>query len=170
TIFCTKCFTLRFLPTEVCEQAVEEECCEDSALTEPPWQPLTSDPVKSKSRDCLLWLVDLQRADGSWILNSELCSCLNVSESAVHSALPKTWNGACPKGPVPETAWATALALAYFETALATRESEWKLLARKANSWLVKQVPVGSGSTNNSKKYCDNLIAMAKQFLQACKT
>lgn len=90
TIFCTKCFTLRFLPTEVCEQAVEEECCEDSALTEPPWQPLTSDPVKSKSRDCLLWLVDLQRADGSWILNSELCSCLNVSESAVHSALPKT--------------------------------------------------------------------------------
>ncbi|CAM0511976.1 unnamed protein product [Fasciola hepatica] len=68
------------------------------------------------------------------------------------------------KGPVPEASWATALALVYFETALDTRASEWKLLARKANGWSMKQVTVGISDANSAKEYCDALTAEAKNF------
>ncbi|TPP55749.1 hypothetical protein FGIG_02079 [Fasciola gigantica] len=127
-------------------------------------QPVPSS-VKQKERDPLLCLVDLQRADGSWVLNTGFCECLGVSLTVVQSAVPKTWDATHTKGPVPEASWATALALAYFETTLATRASEWKLLARKASGWLMKQVTVGISDANSAKKYCDTLIAEAKKFL-----
>nr|CAK6928091.1 unnamed protein product [Fasciola hepatica] len=127
-------------------------------------QPVPSS-VKPKERDPLLCLVDLQRADGSWVLDAEFCECLSLSLTVVQSAVPKTWDAIHTKGPVPEAAWATALALAYFETTLDTRASEWKLLARKASGWLMKQVTVGISDANCAKEYCDNLIAEAKTFL-----
>ncbi|CAM0511981.1 unnamed protein product [Fasciola hepatica] len=81
------------------------------------------------------------------------------------SAVPKTWDATHTKEPVPEASWDTALALAYFETVLATRALEWKLLARKANGWLMEQVTVGTTDAKSAKKYCDTLIAEAKKFL-----
>nr|CAK6928093.1 unnamed protein product [Fasciola hepatica] len=127
-------------------------------------QPVPSS-VKPKERDPLLCLVDLQRADGSWVLDAEFCECLSLSLTVVQSAVPKTWDATHTKEPVPEASWDTALALAYFETVLATRALEWKLLARKANGWLMEQVTVGTTDAKSAKKYCDTLIAEAKKFL-----
>lgn len=77
-------------------------------------------------------LVALQRADGSWDLTPELALALGLELSALEAALP----GAQGDAALPRRAWATALALRWLERHAADCRDEWRLLARKAESWL----------------------------------
>ncbi|VDP88721.1 unnamed protein product [Echinostoma caproni] len=112
-------------------------------------------------------MAELQRTDGSWTLDSELASCLNVVFTALRDGMPKAWDAKTSKGPVSETAWATALVLAYFENFLASRSDEWILLARKAKAWLTQQAQTGTDDSNNAKKNALTLIAEATKILQS---
>ncbi|HYN43358.1 MAG TPA: hypothetical protein VE129_16395, partial [Thermoanaerobaculia bacterium] len=77
-------------------------------------------------------LVALQKADGSWDLNEELATVLGIPLATVEKAL-----AGMPGDPALfRRAGATALALFWLERSAADAKDEWKLLARKARTWL----------------------------------
>jgi Ca-activated chloride channel family protein len=79
-------------------------------------------------------LVALQCANGAWDLTEPLADAighdLDQLRLAVRSAIG-------PRREI-ETAWATALALAWLQEHAAAFEDEWKLLAGKARQWLAR--------------------------------
>merc|ERR1711904_568440 len=77
--------------------------------------------------DSLQSLVLLQAFDGSWELTESLArvACHGVPLSNLQ-----------PEGGFSSKVWATALAIAFLETALASRAEEWEFVAAKAQAWL----------------------------------
>ncbi|XP_019748259.1 von Willebrand factor A domain-containing protein 5A-like isoform X2 [Hippocampus comes] len=80
--------------------------------------------------DTLLQLVSLQNASGCWELNPDLAAALNKTRKEVEQPKPAKVNG---------NVWATILALVWLHGFKSDAEVEWKLLARKAVSWLLAQ-------------------------------
>nr|XP_057936983.1 von Willebrand factor A domain-containing protein 5A-like isoform X3 [Doryrhamphus excisus] len=89
--------------------------------------PLPADPY--------LQLVSLQKASGSWELNPALAAALGKPKEEVEKMKPASAN---------KNVWATVLALVWLHGFKSDAEVEWKLLARKAVSWLLaeKEPPV----------------------------
>jgi len=98
----------------------------------------------STTGDELQPLVVAQAFDGSWSLGAPLAVAMAVSLEAL-----------VVEAGVPETAWATALALAFLRLRLAAREEEWTLVAAKALAWL-----------QEAKQDAETLIARARERLQ----
>ncbi|XP_061536809.1 von Willebrand factor A domain-containing protein 5A-like isoform X2 [Phycodurus eques] len=83
-----------------------------------------------KPPDPLLQLVSLQKASGCWELNPALAAVLHKTNKQVEQTKPAKVNG---------NVWATVLALVWLHGLKLDAQVEWKLLARKAVSWLVAQ-------------------------------
>ncbi len=100
-------------------------------------------------------LVALQQADGHWELTRDLAVIVGREFSEIEAAL----NGGSGSRSDRQSAWATALAVAWLERHAADAEEEWKLIRRKAQRWLddVQAAPPG-GMT---------WIAAAGRFLTA---
>lgn len=79
-----------------------------------------------QTTDALQPLLVLQGFDGSWELNVGLQRVLGA-QASIWQKLDST---------IDDTAWATALGLAFLRLRLADREQEWTLVAAKACSWL----------------------------------
>lgn len=89
-------------------------------------------------------LVELQRFDGTWELNADLAGALGKTRGELsppttlidsHGDSAATNGADVVNG---QRVWATALALAFLETTLASHAEEWSLLAAKASAWLRK--------------------------------
>uniref|UniRef100_A0A8C4YW89 von Willebrand factor A domain-containing protein 5A-like n=1 Tax=Gadus morhua TaxID=8049 RepID=A0A8C4YW89_GADMO len=78
-------------------------------------------------RDPMLQLISLQRASGSWLLESAL--------AAVFGRTLKDVEGATPVSVSPEV-WATVLAVIWLHGFNNDAQEEWEFLAMKAVSWL----------------------------------
>ena len=85
-------------------------------------------------------IVALQRADGSWDLTADLAAVLDVDLTALEQ-------GVRVAGSTPDARrlWATALALAWLDRHACDTRDEWRLLADKAERWLVDRA--GDAST-----------------------
>jgi Ca-activated chloride channel family protein len=77
-------------------------------------------------------LVALQRADGSWDLTEELAQVIGRGLAELEKIL------GAQKDAESRRAFATALALSWFEKNAADARGEWTLLAKKARKWLEK--------------------------------
>ncbi|XP_061916043.1 von Willebrand factor A domain-containing protein 5A-like isoform X1 [Entelurus aequoreus] len=84
--------------------------------------------ASSSPTDPLLQLVSLQKASGSWELKPTLAAVLGKTSKEVEKLKPASAN---------ENVWATILALVWLHGFKSDAEVEWKLLARKAASWLL---------------------------------
>ncbi|XP_054651119.1 von Willebrand factor A domain-containing protein 5A-like isoform X2 [Dunckerocampus dactyliophorus] len=80
--------------------------------------------------DPFLQLVSLQKASGSWELNPALAAALGKTSEEVEKMRPASAN---------KNVWATILALVWLHGFKWDAEVEWKLLVRKAVSWLLAQ-------------------------------
>ncbi|XP_061639300.1 von Willebrand factor A domain-containing protein 5A-like isoform X2 [Phyllopteryx taeniolatus] len=90
----------------------------------------SAESSNEKPRDPLLQLVSLQKASGCWELNPALAAVLHKTNKQVEQTKPAKVNG---------NVWATVLALVWLHGLKSDAQVEWKLLARKAVSWLVAQ-------------------------------
>ncbi|XP_061916040.1 von Willebrand factor A domain-containing protein 5A-like isoform X2 [Entelurus aequoreus] len=84
--------------------------------------------ASSSPTDPLLQLVSLQKASGSWELKPTLAAVLGKTSKEVEKLKPASAN---------ENVWATILGLVWLHGFKSDAEVEWKLLARKAASWLL---------------------------------
>ncbi|XP_061828862.1 von Willebrand factor A domain-containing protein 5A-like isoform X1 [Nerophis lumbriciformis] len=84
--------------------------------------------ASSSPTDPWLQLVSLQKASGSWELKPTLAAVLGKTSKEVEKLKPASAN---------ENVWATILALVWLHGFKSDAEVEWKLLARKAASWLL---------------------------------
>ncbi len=87
-------------------------------------------------------LVSLQRADGSWELDGDLARATGTVLSELKAAIANEKDQK-----LAAKALATALALIWLEKKAPGQKDEWRLLARKAEGWLAKQVRPSSGSS-----------------------
>ncbi|XP_061734667.1 von Willebrand factor A domain-containing protein 5A-like isoform X2 [Nerophis ophidion] len=88
----------------------------------------SADSSSPSPTDPLLQLVSLQKALGSWELNPTLAAVLGKTSKELEKLKPASAN---------ENVWATILALVWLHGFKSDAEVEWKLLARKAASWLL---------------------------------
>jgi hypothetical protein len=77
-------------------------------------------------------LVALQKADGSWDLNTDLAAVLGTTLGRLEDDIP----GAYGQNEEVRRAWATALAIAWLVEHAGDSEQEWRMLVRKARHWL----------------------------------
>ncbi|XP_066560107.1 von Willebrand factor A domain-containing protein 5A isoform X2 [Amia ocellicauda] len=86
-------------------------------------------PLSSAAEEsALLKLVTLQKADGSWAVDSALVSVLGKTDEEV--------NGGMPEKTQSQAAWATVLVLLWLHTFQLDSRDEWELMAAKAASWI----------------------------------
>ncbi|XP_078023380.1 von Willebrand factor A domain-containing protein 5A-like [Epinephelus lanceolatus] len=85
---------------------------------------------KQPPRDPLLQLISLQKASGSWELDSALAAALGKTSKEVEKPKPASVN---------QEVWATILALIWLHGSKMDAQDEWELLAMKAVSWLRAQ-------------------------------
>ncbi|XP_078023384.1 von Willebrand factor A domain-containing protein 5A-like isoform X1 [Epinephelus lanceolatus] len=102
---------------ECSEEEEKEEEEEEFSLKQPP-------------RDPLLQLISLQKASGSWELDSALAAALGKTSKEVEKPKPASVN---------QEVWATILALIWLHGSKMDAQDEWELLAMKAVSWLRAQ-------------------------------
>ena len=82
--------------------------------------------------DRLHILIEMQRADGSWLLNGELVRVLGLDHDDIDMALA----GATGNEEEAKRALATALAICWVHETAADHRSEWRWLVEKAERWL----------------------------------
>ncbi|XP_049433031.1 von Willebrand factor A domain-containing protein 5A-like isoform X2 [Epinephelus fuscoguttatus] len=87
-------------------------------------------PPEQPPRDPLLQLISLQKASGSWELDSALAAALGKTSKEVEKPKPASVN---------QEVWATILALIWLHGSKMDAQDEWELLAMKAVSWLRAQ-------------------------------
>lgn len=112
---------------------------------------LESGPLSPRAEQLEHWpvpaglhaLVALQRADGSWDLNSDLAAVLGRTLGPLEHEIA----GAYGRDEEVRRAWATALAIAWLEANAPDSEPEWRMLVRKAHQWLdtVAATPANAG-------------------------
>jgi len=103
----------------------------------------------SSPSDVMSALVLLQTFDGAWQLDGALARALGREECEL----------APPPTEVDAAVWATALALAYLETAVASCADEYTLVADKARAWIRRHATSIDPTV---------LVKQAKQRLQRC--
>jgi len=82
------------------------------------------------SREKLLQISALQQFNGSFQLNASLGSCLGVNLSSIEQAVRSNgWDG---------SAFATVVALVYFQKKMDSLKDDWELIADKSKIWLLK--------------------------------
>ncbi|KAJ3590778.1 hypothetical protein NHX12_008727 [Muraenolepis orangiensis] len=107
-----------FINENVCTKAqVEKDCASFESADEPSQAP----------KDPMLQLVSLQRASGSWLLESPLATALGKTLQEVESSKPES---------VSPEVWATVLAVTWLHGFKMDAQVEWEFLAMKAVSWL----------------------------------
>ncbi|KAL7400923.1 hypothetical protein ABVT39_019973 [Epinephelus coioides] len=99
------------------DMEMEEECSVKLSPRQPP-------------RDPLLQLISLQKASGSWELDSALAAALGKTSKEMEKPKPASVN---------HEVWATILALIWLHGSKMDAQDEWELLAMKAVSWLRAQ-------------------------------
>ncbi|KAF2475527.1 von Willebrand domain-containing protein [Lindgomyces ingoldianus] len=88
-------------------------------------------PTKPKTPDEILEiLIALQTFEGFWEWSVTLFSALSINPSSTEQKM-KDWSLGLEK-----RAFATALAIAYFETKLVALQGSWELVVDKARGWL----------------------------------
>ncbi|CAL8350850.1 unnamed protein product [Lota lota] len=85
------------------------------------------DLARQVPRDPMLQLISLQRASGSWLLESTLATVFGRALKDVESATPAS---------VSPEVWATVLAVIWLHGFKKDAQGEWEFLAMKAVSWL----------------------------------
>jgi Ca-activated chloride channel family protein len=117
----------------------------------------TSPPTPAAKADPLLAVTMGQRAAGSWDLSDELCAAAGVDEAVLRRAAAKLARASRP--PLPETralaVVATLVALHLLRTRFASREDEWRMLARKAERWLERTAAVAPTGGTGAKALHD---------------
>ncbi|NP_001079962.1 von Willebrand factor A domain containing 5A S homeolog [Xenopus laevis] len=107
--------------------------------------------VQANEAPALFRLISLQKADGSWTLNSELASILGLSLKEMRNNDPK-------QSPDPAV-WATLLAVIWLHAHCLDQRDEWELLEHKAVSWIKSRA--GSSSLRDSIKAGNDLLKSA---------
>ncbi|KAJ3590770.1 hypothetical protein NHX12_008720 [Muraenolepis orangiensis] len=87
----------------------------------------SADEPSQAPKDPMLQLVSLQRASGSWLLESPLATALGKTLQEVESSKPES---------VSPEVWATVLAVTWLHGFKMDAQVEWEFLAMKAVSWL----------------------------------
>ncbi|CAL8350853.1 unnamed protein product [Lota lota] len=85
------------------------------------------DLARQVPRDPMLQLISIQRASGSWLLESTLATVFGRTLKDVESATPAS---------VSPEVWATVLAVIWLHGFKKDAQGEWEFLAMKAVSWL----------------------------------
>ncbi|KAJ5080716.1 von willebrand factor a domain-containing protein [Anaeramoeba ignava] len=86
-------------------------------------------PKPTQPSGNLYKVIDLQNADGSFPLSSSFISLMGIDKKKITDNIPKD---------ISEIIWATAIALTYFEIFFNDKSIEWKLIAKKATTWIGK--------------------------------
>ncbi|KAG5269111.1 hypothetical protein AALO_G00198410, partial [Alosa alosa] len=86
--------------------------------------------VPQTHEDPLLELISLQKADGSWKMESALVKLLGRTHEAADKSMPMRANKAV---------WATVLALIWLYGFCLEARDEWQFVAMKAASWIQAQ-------------------------------
>jgi len=85
---------------------------------------------EAMSREKLLQISALQQFNGSFQLNSNLGNCLGVNLSSLEQAARSNrWDS---------SAFATVVALVYFQKKMDSLKDDWELIADKSKIWLLK--------------------------------
>ncbi|XP_069106666.1 von Willebrand factor A domain-containing protein 5A-like isoform X2 [Argopecten irradians] len=96
----------------------------------------------------VMTLIDLQKFDGSWVLDRELAAAVCLSEDVLKSKLPDNLD---------TSVWATALGVACLQKKFASEKTLWELIEKKALSWLSSQ--------NLAGKTVSELVTLARDVL-----
>lgn len=95
-------------------------------------QQLQAAKPKLSPEQALQALVALQEFDGSFALQSQLCTPTGTTLHALQALVAELALSA--------DAVATAVAIAFFESKLAHLQDDWQLIVNKARKWLVKNI------------------------------
>ncbi|XP_063061452.1 von Willebrand factor A domain-containing protein 5A-like [Engraulis encrasicolus] len=91
---------------------------------------LDMEPESPQITDPLLQLISLQKATGSWHMDSSLAKVLGTTEDKLAKGEPKG---------VDKAVWATVLALIWLHGFQLKARDEWQFVAMKAASWIQAQ-------------------------------
>ncbi|KAF6771261.1 hypothetical protein AHF37_10491 [Paragonimus kellicotti] len=136
-----------------------------NSMAPPP--PPPCQPVDPRPNDRWLSLVRLQSFVGSWDMDAQLASALEIPLPLLQTSQPKTWPSPATSTSLQRPVWATALVISYFEHRLADRKDEWELLAQKAHSWLLAQACSVQPDSAVAKQLCDRLLELAKKVIES---
>ncbi|XP_069107143.1 von Willebrand factor A domain-containing protein 5A-like isoform X2 [Argopecten irradians] len=98
----------------------------------------------------VMTLIDLQKFDGSWVLDRELAGALHSSEDFLKSKLPDNLD---------TSVWATAVGVACLQKKYASEKTLWELIEKKALAWLSSQ--------NLAGKTVGELVTLARDVLSS---
>jgi hypothetical protein len=110
---------------------------------------------KASDHDRLSALVMLQRANGSFELDHALAKLIATPLDELLAKLTSlTASGEqdeASKQHQRQTVWATALALAFLETALGAIADDWAMMADKSRRWLRRETQATSSSSSTPR-------------------
>ncbi|XP_069106220.1 von Willebrand factor A domain-containing protein 5A-like isoform X1 [Argopecten irradians] len=93
-------------------------------------------------------LIDLQKFDGSWVLDRELAKAVRLSEDFLKSKLPDNLD---------TSVWATAVGVACLQKKFGSEKTLWELIEKKALAWMSSQ--------NLAGKTVSELVTLARDVL-----
>ncbi|XP_069106663.1 von Willebrand factor A domain-containing protein 5A-like isoform X2 [Argopecten irradians] len=96
----------------------------------------------------VMTLIDLQKFDGSWVLDRELAKAVHLSEDFLKSKLPDNLD---------TSVWATALGVACLQKKFGSEKTLWELIEKKALAWMSSQ--------NLEGKTISELVTLARDVL-----
>ncbi|XP_069106655.1 von Willebrand factor A domain-containing protein 5A-like isoform X2 [Argopecten irradians] len=96
----------------------------------------------------VMTLIDLQKFDGSWVLDREFAGALHLSEDFLKSKLPDNLD---------TSVWATALGVACLQKKFGSEKTLWELIEKKALAWMSSQ--------NLAGKTVSELVTLAHDIL-----
>ena len=106
----------------------------------------SSAKISSTTVDHLSSLILLQQANGSWVLNEELATLLQLNLTDIQDKCPSD----CPS-----EVWATVLVITALRSRYSAQSDEWELVVKKAENWLKGQAQDSIGTLFTEAK---NLI------------
>ncbi|XP_063061446.1 von Willebrand factor A domain-containing protein 5A-like isoform X1 [Engraulis encrasicolus] len=109
-------------------KAEMDGCMEKEASL--PDEDFDMEPESPQITDPLLQLISLQKATGSWHMDSSLAKVLGTTEDKLAKGEPKG---------VDKAVWATVLALIWLHGFQLKARDEWQFVAMKAASWIQAQ-------------------------------
>ncbi|XP_069106657.1 von Willebrand factor A domain-containing protein 5A-like isoform X2 [Argopecten irradians] len=96
----------------------------------------------------VMTLIDLQKFDGSWVLDRELAKAVRLSEDFLKSKLPDNLD---------TSVWATAVGVACLQKKFGSEKTLWELIEKKALAWMSSQ--------NLAGKTVSELVTLARDVL-----
>ncbi|XP_069107148.1 von Willebrand factor A domain-containing protein 5A-like isoform X2 [Argopecten irradians] len=110
----------------------------------------TLNSIEHDGTSDVMTLIDLQKFDGSWVLDQDLAGALHQSEDFLKSILPDNLD---------TSVWATALGVACLQKKFASEKTLWELIEKKALAWLSSQ--------NLAGKTVSELVILARDVLSS---